>query len=150
MPQPFRLGTVWELRKRREEQRQAELAQAEAQAAQTRAALQARETARVAIVTTLDAMKTAPHLDSYALQATMHHHARAILAVEEARAQAQTATWQVASARQISITASQERLMVERLRDTFAQEQRAAAAHTEAAQLGELGLIRWQTQQLKS
>jgi flagellar export protein FliJ len=147
MPKPFALREVLEHRKRQEEQRQMEVARAEAQLAQARAAQRLAEVSRDAIAAALEGAKVAPQMDVYALQAMARRHARIEGEVAQARVVVTSHEASVGNARRTATQASQDRLMLERLRDTFEREQRAEAERKDAERLGEVALLRWHAKQ---
>jgi flagellar biosynthesis chaperone FliJ len=118
MPKHFPLRDVLDHRKRLEEQRQMELARAEAQLARARAAQALAEL-------------------------SPHRHARMQGEVEGARVVVTSHESTVQATRRTATQASQDRLMLERLRDAFEQRQRAEAERKDAERLGEIALARW-------
>jgi flagellar export protein FliJ len=143
MPKHFPLRDVLEHRKRQEEQRQMELASAEAQLARARAAQALAELSRDAVAAALEDVKAAPQVDIYTLQAMTHRHARMQGEVEGARVVVTSHESTVQASRRTATQASQDRLMLERLRDAFEQRQRAEAERKDAERLGEIALARW-------
>ncbi|MBA3826347.1 MAG: hypothetical protein H0X24_20910 [Ktedonobacterales bacterium] len=147
MPKAFPLREVLEHRKRQEEQRQMEVARAEAHLAQARAAQRLAEVSRDAVAAALEGAKVAPQMDVYALQAMGHRHARMEGEVAQARVVVTSHEATVGTARRTATQASQDRLMLERLRDTFEREQRAEVERKDAERLGEVALLRWHANQ---
>ena len=143
MPQAFPLQKVLEHRQQLEEHKQMELAKAEAHLAETLAGLRMREVARDAIAADLARLKQVEQLDVYRLQAAMQRHLHAMTEVDRARSAIAAAQAEVATARKASIAASQDRLVLDRLRDAHHLEIRTSAERIDAARLGELGLLRW-------
>ena len=147
MPKLFPLREVLEHRKRQEEQRQMEVARAEAQLAHARATLHLAEVSRDAVAATLEGAKTAPQVDVYQLQALQRRHARMAGEVTQARVVVQSHEASVGHARRTATQASQDRLMLDRLRETFERQQRAEAERVDAERLGEVALLRWHANQ---
>ncbi len=143
MPKPFPLRDVLEHRKRQEEQRQMEVARAEAQLAQARAAQRLAEVSRDAVAAALNETKAAPQMDIYALQAMARRHSRLVGEVTQAEVVVTSHEATVQTTRRTATQASQDRLMLERLRDTFDRTQRAEAERKDAERLGEVALLRW-------
>ena len=143
MPQAFPLQKVLEYRQQLEEHQQMELAKAEAHLAKSQATLRIREAARDAITADLAQLKQVEQLDVYRLQAAMQRHLHAVAEVDRAHNAIAAAQTEVASTRQASIAASQDRLVLDRLRDAHHQAIRTSAERIDAARLGELGLLRW-------
>ncbi len=143
MPDPFPLRHLLDHRRRQEERRQNELAQAEIELARTVAALRAMEARRDAVTAELARMKHAPQVAGNLIQAVQHGQQRA---ERDARTAGELAAIQRArtnDAHQMMVVAAQGRLMLERLRDSFERERRAEAARAEERILNEMALTRW-------
>lgn len=143
----FALQHLLDHRQRIEEQHQQALAQAEMQLAQAQATLRLHEAARDAIAAEIAAMQRTARFDVYRLQATMQRHAGAVATVARDSQAVAEAVAHVAAMRQASIAASQDRLVLERLREAHQAAQIADQERVDAERLGELGLLRWHAKQ---
>ena len=149
MPQQFPLQKVLEHRQQIEEQRQAQVALAELRREQAEATVRLAQSRRDAVLADLQALKAAQAVDGLAIMAAHKQLDRAEASVLLAQENARVAAAAVAAARSTAVTASQERVVIERLHDQFHLAARQASAHVEAERLGEMSLIRWHSQQLK-
>src|SRR6185437_11292276 len=104
------------------------------------------EAGRNAAATDLTQTQQAQIVDIYALQAAIRRLARAEGDVSRAHLATNGAESHMIAARSALTTASQGRLVLERLRDTFQDAARREAARIDAERLGEMALLRWHTQ----
>ncbi len=139
----FPLQSVLEHRQRLEEQRQMRLALAELHLSQAEASVRLAQSRLATLTGQMNALKTAASVDGHAIVAVEIARVRAHVAVERASAEAAVAAVAVAEARAATVSAGQDRLAVERLRDTFNLAARTVADHAEQERLGELSLNRW-------
>lgn len=147
MAQPgFPLLAALEHRQRMEELRQAEAARAQSQLAQAEGSLRLAELAHQAIAAEVRALQTAPCFDPRTLQVGQARLARAALEIAHARAIHAQVSAQIERARAASVTASQDRLALERLEATFNEQAQRQVNRAEAERLGEIGLARWAAQ----
>lgn len=149
MPKQFPLHTVLEHRLRQEEQRQQEVARAEAHLAKMQGLARLAEAAHHAILADITVMQRAAQIDGYAISAAQQRINRALSEIEQAQAAVASSQATLVSTRTAAIAASQGRLAIEKLRDAFHTSLQQQAAHTEAERLGEIGLMRWLARQPK-
>jgi hypothetical protein len=147
MPQQFPLQKVLDHRQQIEEQRQAQVALAELRLEQAQATAQLAQSRRDVVLADLNALKSAQAVDGISIMAAYKQLDRAEAAVLLACENARVAAAAVATARSTAVVASQDRVVIERLHDQFHLAARRASERAEGERLGELSLIRWQTQQ---
>lgn len=149
MPKQFPLHTVLEHRLRQEEQRQQEVARAEAHLAKMQGLLRLAEAAHRAILADITGMQRATQIDGHAISAAQQRIQRALIEIEQAQMAVTSSQATLTATRSAAIAASQGRLAIEKLRDAFHTTIQQEAAHTEAERLGEIGLMRWLARQPK-
>jgi len=143
MAETFPLQSVLDHRQRLEEQRLMAVALEELRHEQARTMLELAVQRRDVILVGIDSIKNAVAIDGAAIMTVQRQLERALTAIALAEANVQQAATAVEVVRATALTASQDRLIVERLRDNFHGAVRQHSDHIEAERLGELGLNRW-------
>jgi hypothetical protein len=145
----FPLQSVLEHRKRVEEERQIQAALANLRVSQAEAGVTLAQSRLMAVLATIDVLKLSPSVDGYALSSGEAARARAQAELEAARAQLDAARQAAEAARAAATAAGQDRLSVEKLRDSFMLAMRRQAEHAEEERLGEMSLARWRQRSLQ-
>jgi|GEM_PF-3363820 len=143
MNRRFPLQAVLTHRERQEEQRQLTLALATVALERAQASITLAEQRYATLLVELDQQIQGGTLDVHNIQMLQLQATRTVAQIEALTLERLAAESQVAAAQSAATNASQDRIVMEKLRDAHETQVRQHVAHVESERLGELSLSRW-------